>query len=445
MAEEIKIRIKEVLREKLLRSTTFQAPSSTRRQLFMATEFPGKVTSVIGLRRTGKTTLLHQVRQSKVLEGFTPEALPFINFEDERLGDLAAEDLSFLIEEHARLYPHLDPEHDVIWFLDEIQVVPDWERFVRRLLDSHQQHIYVSGSSAALLSKEIATSLRGRAWSLPIFPFSFEEYLRHNGIEAPQPESNIKPKQWPILEAAFLNWLQNGGMPEAQGHDRATIVHLIKDYVDVVLLRDIAERHAVSNLAALRWLVRHLLGNAGSLFSVEKFHASLKSQGFKVSRDTVHQLLAYIEDAFLVRIVNMESSSERQRMVNPRKAYPIDTAFSSLYQLSSKANVGHALETACLIELERRGYQVTYVRTPNHFEVDFLARGPEGDVQLLQICADASSGTTSERELRALEEAKVLYPEARALLLVLNRSGFPNVVPDGVEVRCAYEWALSTC
>ena len=109
------------------------------------------------------------------------------------------------------------------------------------------------------------------------------------------------------------------GFPEAQGLDTAARHQLLRDYVDVAVLRDVVERHAVGNVTGLRWLVRQLLGNAGGSFSVEKFHGALKSQGIAIARDTVHQFLGYLDDCFLVRVVWMEAHSERQRMVNPRK------------------------------------------------------------------------------------------------------------------------------
>ena len=149
------------------------------------------------------------------------------------------------------------------------------------------------------------------------------------------------------------------------------------------MLRDVVERHAVSNVTGLRWLVRQLLGNAAGLFSVEKFYATLKSQGIAISKDTVHQLLGYLEDCFLIRMVWMEFASERQRMVNPRKAYPVDPGLIPVFDRAGRGNSGHALETAVLIELERRRCTVTYVRTTGGYEVDFLARDPEGRHELI--------------------------------------------------------------
>ena len=157
----------------------------------------------------------------------------------------------------------------------------------------------------------------------------------------------------------------------------------------------------------------------------------------------MHQLLAYLEDSYLVRLVWMESVSERQRMVNPRKAYPVDPGLIPVFDRSGRANVGHALETAVLLELERRGYQVTYVRTPEGYEVDFLARDAEGGMELLQVCADLSDAATAARELRALAAAGERFPRAGRRLITLTRDGIPAELPAGVEALPAAEWLLA--
>jgi predicted AAA+ superfamily ATPase len=190
-------------------------------------------------------------------------------------------------------------------------------------------------------------------------------------------------------------------------------------------------------------MVRQLLGNAGGAFSVEKFHRALKSQGLSISKDTVHQTLGHLEDCFLVRTVWIEADSERRRMVNPRKAYPVDPGLIPLFDRTGRANVGHALESAVLVELERRGHGVSYVRTPEGHEVDFLARRAGGEVELIQVSADASDPATAERELRGLAEAGRLFPKARRRLLTLTRDAQPSSVPLGVAVQPAYEWMLT--
>lgn len=432
-----------VLLEKLTDSLSVSIPDSTPRRVTGAITIPGKATAVIGMRRAGKTTFLHQLRRERVERGISRECLPYLSFEDERLAELKAGQLHILVEEYFRLFPARRGAEKVTWCFDEIQVVPGWERFVRRLLDSESVEVFLSGSSAALLSRELATAMRGRAWEVVIHPFSFDEYLRHRGQAVPKAGIALSSRGRSEMERAFLDYLAAGGFPEAQDQDAATRHQLLQDYVDVAILRDVVERHSVTNIAGLRWLVRHILGNAAGLFSVEKFYSSLKSQGFSISKDTVHQLLAHLEDCFLVRTVWVESESERRRMVNPRKAYPVDPGLIPVFDRSGRANLGHALETVVLIEIERRRAAVTYVRTPQGREVDFLVRSAEGHSELIQVCADSSNPEVADRELRALEEAGEMFPKARRRLLVLTRDGVPRQVPAGVVVQPAYEWLLA--
>jgi hypothetical protein len=442
--EALPLALKEALTEKLAESLELPLPEATPRQLHGAIRLPGKATAVVGMRRTGKTTFVHQLRRQRLAAGAARPHLPYLNFEDERLAGLSGSQLGFLLEEFGRRVPDVPEGRRVTWCFDEIQLVPDWERFVRRLLDKGGIEVVVTGSSAALLSREIATALRGRAWEVPLYPFSFGEALRHRAEAVPADPGFLTGAKRARIERAFLGWLDAGGFPEAQGLDAGARGQLLRDYVDVAMLRDVVERHGVSNVIGLRWLVRHLLSNAAGLFSVEKFYAALKSQGMAISKDTVHQLLGYLEDCFLVRVVWMESVSERQRMVNPRKTYPVDAGFIPVFDRSGRGNIGHALETAVLIELERRRFAVTYVRTPGGREVDFLARGPDGDLELIQVCADASDPATADRELRALVEAGEVHPRARKRLLTLTRDGAPAEPPPSVIVQPAYEWMLAT-
>jgi len=432
-----------LLLQKVLDSLALPLSEATPRRVFGAAHLPAKATAVVGMRRAGKTTFLHQLRRERLEAGVVDRwALPYVNFEDERLAGLTADHLAPLVEGYYRRYPEGRAATKVMWCFDEIQIVPGWERFVRRLLDTEQVDVFVTGSSAALLSREIATSLRGRAWEVLLHPFSFEEALRHAGIERPTRVDRVTSRQRSSLERAFLDYLEIGGFPEVQGLDVGTRRQLLRDYVDVAMLRDVVERHHVSNVAGLRWLVRHLLGNAAGLFSVEKFYGALKSQGLSISKDTVHQLVGHLTDCFLVRTVWLEAKSERQRMVNPRKAYPVDPGLIPVYDRTGRANTGHALETAVLIELERRRCEVTYVRTSEGYEVDFLARFPDGHEELIQVCAEASEPATAEREIRALAEAKSTFPRATQRLLTLHRDARPTDPPSGIHIQPAYEWML---
>ena len=400
---------------------------------------PGKAFAVIGVRRSGKTSFLAQCRSARLRAGAPPESQLMLLLEDERLTGLTVADLRWLIEEHARRFPHLHGENAVTVYLDEVQHVPGWEGLVRRLMDTGGFDVFLSGSSARLLSREVATSLRGRAMEVLVHPFSFREALRHTGDEPP---ARAGSEEWPAaaLDQRLRRYLIEGGFPEAQGADPRDRAALLSGYVDVVVLRDVIDRHGVTNPVALRWLQRQLLANPGGAFSVKKHYDTLRSQGVRVGKDTLHAYLGYLEDAFLVRTVSLHAASERQRMVNPRKAYPVDPGLISLFARSGRSQEGRALETAVLLELERRGWEVSYLRTAEGWEVDFFAHRPGETPLLVQVCLDTREDTTWEREVRALRSAGQTYGYARLLLVTLDASPPRRRLPNGVTWMPAARW-----
>ena len=432
--------MREVIQQKIVDSLTSPVPGFTRRNVRVPA-VPRKAVAVIGMRGTGKTTFLWQVLADRLAQGTGREGLLYFNFEDERLAGMKAADLNLVVEEYYRLHPEWRDRQRAVFFLDEIQVVDGWEPFARRLLDTEQVDLFVSGSSARLLSREVATSMRGRAMEALVHPFSFREYLRHHGREPQKPPGRLPKASLSALEKALREYLVGGGFPEAQGAQRRDRFELLRGYVDTALLRDVIERHAVSHPIALRWMVRQLLGNAGGSFSVNKFHNDLRGQGIPVAKDTLHAYLAHLEDAFLIRALSVAAESERRRMVNPRKVYPIDPGLIPVFDRSGKANVGHALETCVLLELERRGAEVAYVRTVGGFEVDFLARYPDGQEDLIQVCADLDTAATREREARALLQAADEYKRASLRLITLQAETARDL-PKAVTVHSAVAWLL---
>lgn len=434
----------DTITRKIADGTTRNPPALTRRDIHLP-KIRGKALAVIGMRRAGKTCFLWQCLADRVAAGAPRETQLYFNFEDERLAGLQAARLQDIVETYYRLHPQFRDTRQVTFYFDEIQVVPGWETFVRRLLDEEKIDIFLSGSSARLLSREVATSMRGRALEVLVHPFGFRETLRHNGAE-PQPGKpwdSLPKSRRSAIDAHFRAYLSAGGFPEAQGLDTRDRAALLRSYSDVALLRDVIERHAVSNPAALRWLLQHLLGNAAASFSVQKFYDALRSQGIPVSKDTVHNYLAYLEDAFLIRTASLHTASERRRMVNPRKAYPVDPGFIPLYERAQRANLGHALETAVLVELERRGCETGYVKTENGYEVDFHAQpAAGGGAQLIQVCATLDDDATQDREVRALLDAAKNHPRAKPLLLTLDSAPPPAPLPSRIRWQSATSWFL---
>ena len=431
-----------VLAEKLNAALAEGTPRAYTRRDARLPPVPGKAHAVIGMRRAGKTTFLHQLVEEQRSRRPAEQAV-YLSFDDDRLAGLELEQLGFLLEEHYRRYPAMRGQETVHWFLDEIQLVPGWERFVRRVLDSENVEITVSGSSARMLSREVHTSLRGRGMATVIRPFSFREFLRHRDEEPSDEPRRWTAPQRSFVEKRFREYLTEGGFPEAQGLPTALRVELVQGYVDTVLFRDVVERYGISQVAALRWLVRQCLRNPAGSFSVHRLHQDLKSQGHGVAKEVVHAMLAHLLDAFLLSTVSLATESERRRNSNPRKLYPADTSLIRAFDATGRSNVGHALETVVLHELERRGDEVGYVRTTDGLEVDFLARRTTGDEALIQVCADLSSLETRGRELRALTAAAAEYPRASRCLLALDREGLAGIEAPGVELQPVYEWLLT--
>ncbi|HEY2291243.1 MAG TPA: ATP-binding protein [Thermoanaerobaculia bacterium] len=401
---------------------------------------PSKADVVVGMRRSGKTYFLYQQIESQLANGTDRSRLLYLNFEDERLLPLSAADLSRIPEAFYRRIPA--NREQLCWFyFDEIQNVPGWETFIRRLLDTEKVALILTGSSARLLSREIATSLRGRSLSTEILPFSFAESLRHEGVGLPE--------TWPpgakarsLLEHRLERYLESGGFPEVQGITQNLQVRVLQEYVDVVIFRDVVERHGVDNLPALRYLERKLLASPAGKFSVNKLFNDFKSQGMRVGKDTLHEYLAYLEDSFLLSTLTVASSSTRVRQSNPRKCYPIDPALSAALSFRASGDFGHLLETAVYLELRRRGRSLAYVATRSGYEVDFLAEGPRGIRELIQVCADLADPQTLQRELRALEEGMKETACERATLVTLREEGSIEVAGHPVRIVPAWRWLL---
>jgi hypothetical protein len=393
------------------------------------------------MRRSGKTSLLWQWRADRLADGAPRESSVWLDCEDERLVGLQAHDLGWLVEQHRRRHPQLAGVR-CTWFLDEIQLVEGWESLARRLLDEGGVDLVLSGGSARQLSRELASPMRGRVHELLVLPFSFREWLRHTGDEPTRAWARVPATERAALDHCLRAYLGEGGLPETLGVADLDRRSLLEATVDSVILRDVIERHAVSNPIALRWIVRHLLGHPARAFSAQKMFDALKRQGVAVAKDTVHALLAHLEDAFLVHTVSLHTTSERKRMVNPRKAYPADPGLIPLFARTGQPQIAQALETVVLHELRRRGADVGYLKTSGGLEIDFHARIPGQPPLLVQVCAGRGDEASLERELRALHSGLEQHGDARAHLVTLDPSPPALALPDGVSWWPAAQWLL---
>lgn len=360
------------------------------RELTIPDDVP-KVVSLLGPRRAGKTHILFDAVR-RLRHKIPVHRLVYINFEDDRLFPLQLDDLDAMVTGYYEIYP--EAKDEMVWFfLDEVQEVDHWEKFVRRLSDQEYIRVYITGSSSKLLSKELATSMRGRTLPYEVFPLSFREFLQFNQIEADIFSSKGK--------ALLAHWLQRyllqGGFPELVFLPEEVHRRTINEYIDLMLYKDLMERYSLKNPALLKYLLKFLLGNMANPISVTKVYNDLKSQGYAVGKNTVFEYISYLEEAFCLFRVEIFDASARVQAVNPSKIYAIDSAFK--YSMSIGRDIGRVFENTVFMELRRQGIQPSYLRGDQ--EVDFFWEGG----QLINACFDASNHSTRQRELHGLHRA----------------------------------------
>jgi predicted AAA+ superfamily ATPase len=367
-------------------------------------EIKGKADVVTGMRRAGKTWFCYQKINQLLHDNISLHQILYLNLEDERLLEFTVDNFQDILDVYYGKYPE-NKNHTCYFFLDELQRIDGWEMFIRRLLDSENIQVYITGSSSKLLSTEIATGLRGRSLTTEIFPFSFQEYLRYHNLFTDTPES-FGSKTAAILRNAVKQYFETGGFPEIQSMDSNTKTEVLQSYIDAVLLKDVIERHQVGNIPAIKHLVRTLMQSSGRKFSVNRFYNTLKSMSIKCTKNNLYSYLDHLTDAFVFYRVPIHTRSEKARMINPVKIYTIDTGLKNAMTFQNSADLGPTLENLVFMHLRRQKLQVEYVTTKDGFETDFLARNPlTGEIKLIQVCWQMADKKTFDREYRGLLHA----------------------------------------
>lgn len=367
-------------------------------------EVSGKADVVIGMRRSGKTWFCYQKIKELIKSGIKKEKIIYFNFEDDRLLEFNIHHFQEILDVYFGKYP----EHrntQCCFFFDEIQRINQWELFIRRLLDTENIQIFITGSSSKLLGSEIATSLRGRSLAIEIFPFSFEEFLKFHGLFTEKPKT-FGLNTASALRKAAKDYLKVGGFPEVQKLDANLRIEVLQGYIDSVLLKDIVERHKISNVLVLKYLVHHIMNSSSGQFSVNKFFNTMKSMSIKCTKNSLYEYLDHLTDAFLFFRVPIHSRSEKSRIINRPKVYTIDTGLLNAMAFRNSSDYGQLLETMVFMHLRRGAHEVEYVVSKDGREVDFLSRHRiSGETQLIQVCWEMSDQKTFERELRGLKLA----------------------------------------
>ena len=357
----------------------------------------------IGMRRSGKTYFLYQHIHQLLDQGIPLETILHINFEDDRLLPMNQNEMAKLIESFYSLYPE-NHHRRCYLFLDELQNVEGWQLVIRRFFDTKNVQIYLTGSSAKLLSKEIATSLRGRSLSIEIWPYDFSEYLLAHNIK--KPEKPIGKMALDFLEKHFLDFLNTGGFPAVQELPENLHRETLQNYVETVIFRDVIERHRITNIVLLKYLTNTLLKNFSASFSNNKFYNDIKSQGYQAAKDSIYNYIGYLEDAYLIATVPLFTESLRRSQITPKKIYVVDNGLIQANTFTQLDNLGRLLENQVYLDLRRQNKKIFFYTTHSGHEIDFVTQSPDGRNEIIQVTWDMSDEKTRIREERALKEAE---------------------------------------
>ncbi len=396
---------------------------------------PSKATVCIGVRRAGKSTYLSQVIQKLLDDGVSRENILYLNFFDDRLHNLRQERLGSITEAYFSLYPEKKNAETVYCFFDEIQALEGWEPFVDRLMRTEKTEVYITGSSAQMLSKEIATQMRGRALSWEIFPFSFREFLDHKRINA---AGHLSTKKRLLVQKAFAEYWDTGGFPEVAGIDRRLRIKIHQEYFHAILFRDLVERHDISHPRAVMDLAHRLIDNTASLYSVNSLTGYLKSLGHKAPKSAVSNYLGWFEDAYFLFTVRIFDASLARSKTNPKKIYCIDHALVNSVASGILVNRGHLLENLVFTALRRITPDIYYCKTRGGLEVDFLAQMQDRSRMLFQVCESMAEPQTRKRETVALNAAMAKYGLNSGTIVTRNQE--ETIVVDAGKIEVVPIW-----
>ncbi len=427
-----------VLREIILDHQQTDFDTGIPRHLRVET-LPGKATICIGVRRCGKSTYLFQRMRHLQDAGVPRENMLYLNFFDDRLHPLRHEGLNLILEAYYGLYPEKKDRETLHVFFDEIQAIPGWEAFVDRLLRSQRCEVFITGSSAQMLSREIATQMRGRALAWELFPFSFTEFLDARGVSY---GVHLASRERLQIRKAFEEYRERGGFPEVLGVDRRLRIRIHQEYLQAILFRDLIERHDIAHPQAVSELAHWLIDNAASLYSINRLTGYLKSLGYHVPKSAVADYLEWFEDAYFLFTVPIHDASVARTRTNPKKIYCIDHALIDSVASGVLVNAGHRLENLIFVALRRHFGPIRYYRTRTRKEVDFIVRDAKRSYRLIQVCESLGQAETRQREIAALEEAMAETGNAQGIIVTAEEEAIHETTAGRIHILPAWKFVL---
>lgn len=415
------------------------------------------VNVVVGVRRCGKTYRLYQEMRRIVAEGYPQDSILYFNFEDERLKPYETGLLQQVIEVFYARNPRARQE-GAFFFFDEIQEVPDWGLFLRRMVDTYKATVYATGSSSKMLSTEVASEFRGRALPRELFPLSFSEFVRYQGHEVPSlnvsasVDRALSSNMRSILRHDCDKYLSRGGFVAVQSLEPSDATLLLQEYANRTVNYDVIERYNISNPLVASSFLSRCLASSGRELSLSKAHGYFRSRGLSTSREMLARLLRYYQEAYLLFAVKEFSRAISDNARSSAKVYVVDPAMFSAFSPSPTRDEGQKLETAVFNKLRRKAdlvrqgsiARLAFEKGSTRHEVDFVV----GDAllqeawQLVQVSCSLADAKTRRREVDALEAAMPLYGVSESWIVTMDETEMIETEAGSIHVVPAWSWLL---
>lgn len=348
---------------------------------------------ITGIRRSGKSTILKMYKSYLIERGVKESQIISINFEDNNYNELL--DANKL---HEYIIKRLKDGKMNYIFLDEIQIVPNFEKCINSIFLRDNVDIYITGSNSYMLSGELATFLAGRYMEIHVLPLSFKEYISYYG------ENDVQMK--------YSKYLENGGFPYLINldDDKELIYNYLDSIYTTVIMKDIISRKQIKEVFVLDSVIRFLFDNVGSLCSTKKISDTLTSMGRKSSVNTIESYINALTESYIMYRVHRYDIKGKQHLKTLEKYYLADIGLRN-YLLGNKANtnMGYILENIVFLELKRRGYEI-YIGKNDTEEVDFVISNQDG-LKYIQVALTVKDENTLDRELRPLNNIKDHFPK----------------------------------
>jgi len=394
-----------------------------------------QIICISGVRRSGKSTIMRQIAKELIKEKGEKNTL-IINFEDERFSERT---LNTLIDTYNCYLEKVKPTGKKPFvFLDEIQNIKDWERFIRGMHERKEAKIVVSGSSSKLLSAELATLLTGRHILYTLYPLSFKELLFFNNILI-NSEIDIVSKRTEIKKM-MSEYLEFGGFPEIVLSSEKK--RIILSYFETIISKDIIERFRIREREKIRTLAKFYLTNIASPITFNKV-----SRFLKLPLTTVERFSDYLETAHLIFFVKRFSYSIKEQEKSQRKVYAIDCGLSNTIGFRFAENFGKIMENVVATELKRKQtmnpqLEIYYWKDYQQREVDFVLKERTQVTQIIQVCFNIEDINTKERELKSLSKAVDELRLKEGLVITDDFEGEEEISGNKIVYKPLWKWLL---